>query len=71
MVDVVPLLLLVFGVIAVLKPEWVAMIDRRQKAAGTTRRPADVEMTEGHHSFLRLVGFIFVLFGVVFTLQGL
>lgn len=29
MVDFVPVLLLVFGIVAVVKPGWVAAIDRR------------------------------------------
>lgn len=71
MVDVIPVLLLVFGVTAVLKPELVAAIDRRQKASGTTRRPEDIEMTDGYYSFIRVIGSLFVLFGVVFTLRSL
>ncbi|WP_436934274.1 DUF6199 family natural product biosynthesis protein [Halovenus marina] len=71
MVDVVPVLLFVFGCIAVFRPEWIAAIDRRQKAAGTTRSPADVELTETYHVVVRVVGILFVLFGIVFILRSL
>lgn len=71
MVDVVPVVLLAVGVVAVLRPEWVAAIDRRQKAAGTTRRPGDVEMSETYYAVVRIAGIGLALFGLVFTLRSL
>ena len=71
MVDIIPVVLAVFGLVAVWKPEWVATVDRRQKAAGTTRRPDEIEMSETYHVVVRLAGVAFLLFGVVFTLRSL
>lgn len=71
MVDVIPALLLIFGLVALGKPEWVALIDRRQKAAGTTRRPGTVEMSDTYYAVVRIVGSGFVLFGVVFLVRSL
>lgn len=71
MVDVVPVLLLGFGLIAVLKPNLVAAIDRRQKAAGTTRNARDIEMTNFYYAVVRIVGFFFIVFGLVYTLRSL
>lgn len=71
MVDVIPVVLLVFGIVALTKPEWVAMIDRRQKAAGTTRRSGDIEMSETYYTIVRVAGLGFTLFGLIFTLRSL
>lgn len=71
MVDVIPVLLLLFGFIAVFKPKWVAAIDRRQKAAGTTRSPQDIEMSESYYGIIRIAGIGFILFGLIFTVQSL
>lgn len=68
MVDAVPVLLLLFGVISLFKPHWMAAVHRRQKAAGTTNRPRDIEVTEGWIAFTRLAGLAFVLVGAVLTL---
>jgi preprotein translocase subunit Sss1 len=70
MVDFVPALLLVFGLVAAAKPEWVAALDRRQKATGTTRRPDEVEMSETYYAVVRIAGIGFVLFGLVFVLRS-
>lgn len=69
MVDFAPVLLLAFGIVAVSKPEVVAVIDRRQKAAGTTRRPSDIEMSESYDVVVRIVGVGLALFGLIFTLR--
>lgn len=71
MADLVPIILFSFGLVAALKPDWVAAIDRRQKAAGTARRPEDVEMSDGYYALVRGVGTVLVLFGAVFTLRSL
>lgn len=71
MVDIIPVLLLMFGVVALVKPEVVATIDRRQKAAGTTRQPSDVEMSETYYAVVRIIGLGLVLFGLIFTLRSL
>lgn len=71
MVDFIPALLLVFGLVAVIKPEWVAALDRRQKAAGTTRRPSDVEMSDTYYAIVRVAGAGFVVFGLVFDVRSL
>ena len=71
MVDVVPVLLLVFGLVAVVEPELVAAVDRRQKSAGTTRSPGDVEMSETYYGVVRAVGLGLLLLGLVFTVRSL
>jgi hypothetical protein len=69
-VDLIPVLLFTFGLIAMAKPEWVAAIDRRQKAAGTTRRPGDIEMGETYYAVVRMAGVGFTLFGLLFVVQS-
>lgn len=71
MVDFVPVMLLAFGVVALLKPDLVAVIDRRQKTAGTTRRPGEIEMNESYYAVVRIVGVAMTLFGLIFTLRSL
>lgn len=71
MVDVVPILLLIFGLISVIAPEWIAAVHRRQKAAGTTQRPEEIEPSDGFYALTRISGLFFVLFGLVFTIQSL
>lgn len=71
MVDVVPVLLLIFGLISALKPAWVVAISRRQKAAGTNKNPRDIEMTDTHYGVTRIAGIAFLVFGLIFTLQSL
>lgn len=70
MVDLIPVLLFVFGLVALSKPEWVASIDRRQKAAGTTRSPGDIEMSETYYGAVRLAGVGFTLFGLLFIVRS-
>jgi hypothetical protein len=70
-VDFIPVLLVRFGAVSVLKPEWVATLHRRQKAAGTTRRPEDIETTETWIEVTRLSGLAFIGFGVLLTIQSL
>lgn len=70
MVDLVPVLLFAFGLVALSKPEWVAAIDRRQKAAGTTRRLGDVEMSDTYYAVVRIAGVFFTLFGLVFIVRS-
>lgn len=71
MVDFVPVLLLAFGIVALVKPELVAVIDRRQKATGTTRRPSEIELSASYYVVVRLVGGGLALFGLIFTLRSL
>lgn len=70
MVDFIPVLLFVFGLVAVSKPDWVAAIDRRQKAAGTTRSPRDVEMSETYYGLIRLAGIGVTLVGLLFIVRS-
>lgn len=70
MVDFIPAFIFVLGLVAIGKPEWVAAIDRRQKAAGTTRRASDIEMSETYYAFIRIAGIGFALFGFVFTVRS-
>lgn len=69
--DVVPLLLLAFGLVSVPKPEWMMPIHRRQKAAGTTHHPDDIEPSEGVYALNYVAGLFCILFGLVFTLRSL
>lgn len=55
-VELIPVLLLVVGIVAAFKPQWIAAIDRRQKAAGMTRRPRDIEMSDTYYSVVRAEG---------------
>jgi len=68
--DVIPLVLLAFGVVALLRPEVVAAADRRQKAAGTTRRPSDIETSETYYAVVRTAGIGLTLFELLFTLRS-
>ena len=70
MMTIVPAFLLLFGIICVVKPEWIVMNDRRQKAAGTTRRSEEIEFTDGHYVFIQVVGFFIGVFGLVYTLRA-
>ncbi len=71
MVDLVPLVILVFGTIAAIKPGWIAALHRRQKAAGTTTRPGDIEVSESFPAVVRLAGVAFALFGLFFVFRSL
>lgn len=71
MVDFVPLLLMAIGVVSLVKPEWTMAIHRRQKAAGTTGRPDDVEPSRFWYVLNYLSGVCFVLFGLFFTVRSL
>lgn len=71
MVDVVPVLVLLVGLVAVVRPGWVAAVDRRQKAAGTTRRPADVELNETYYAVVRTAGVGLALLGLVLVVRSL
>ncbi len=66
---VVAILLTMFGAVSVVKPRWIAAIDRRQKAAGTTRHPEDIEFSDGHYGFIQIVGFFIGAFGLIVTLR--
>ena len=70
MVDLIPVLLFVFGIVAMARPEWVAAVDRRQKAAGTTRRSSGIEMSKTYYTVIRLAGVGFTLFGLVFIARS-
>lgn len=70
MVDFIPVLLSGFGLIALVKPEWVAALDRRQKAAGTARYPQEIEMGETYYAVIRFAGVAFTLFGLVFVVRS-
>lgn len=70
-VDVIPVLLLVFGLISATRPEWIAAIHRHQKATGTTHRPDDIEVTETWMGIPRVAGTVLVVVGLLFTIQSL
>ncbi len=70
MVDLVPVVLFVGGLIAIGKPDWMAALDRRQKAAGTTRDPDEVEMDPTYYVLIRLLGVGFTLFGLLFIIRS-
>ena len=70
MVDLIPVLLFVFGIVAMGRPEWVAAVDRRQKAAGTTRRSSEIEMSETYYAVIRIAGVGFTLFGLAFIARS-
>lgn len=69
--DLVPVLLFIYGLVSVLKPEWMMAIHRRQKAAGTTNRPEDIEPSDGAYLLNYIAGVFFVIFGLIFTLRSL
>lgn len=71
MADLVPLLVFVVGVVGLLRPGWIAAIDSRQRAAGTTRRSRDVEMSAGYYAFVRVVGGLLALVGAVLFVGSL
>lgn len=71
MADFIPVLLLGYGLVSVLKPEWMMTVHRWQKAAGTTNRPEDIEPSDGVIALNYIAGFFFILFGLVFTLRSL
>lgn len=71
MVDVIPVLLFVYGCISISKPEWAMKVHRWQKAAGTKNRPADIEPSDVAYAVNYVAGAFFLLFGLVFTLQSL
>lgn len=71
MVSVIGLLLLTVGVVTLLRPEWIEAMDRRYKAAGTTLRPREVEMSAVYHLVVRATAVGFVLFGLALTLSSL
>lgn len=63
MADLVPAIILAVGVVALVKPGWIAAIDRRQRAAGTTRRSREVEMSDDYYAFVRIFGALLALVG--------
>lgn len=71
MVDFVPVLLVVYGLVSVLKPEWMMAVYRRQKAAGTANRPGDIEPSAGAYALNYVAGIGFTIFGLIFTLRSL
>lgn len=71
MVDFIPVLLLVYGLVSILKPEWIMAVHRWQKATGTTTRPEDIEPSDGVIALNYIAGFIFILFGLVYTIRSL
>jgi len=70
MVDVVPVVVFVIGLVALVKPEWVANIDRKQKSLGTNRSPNTVEMSETYYLVVRIVGIICLSIGLIFIVQS-
>jgi|GEM_PF-3545157 len=71
MVDFVPILLLVFGLVSVVVPDRIATIHRHQKATGTRLQMEDVEVSETWIGVTRITGVVFVLLGLGLTVQSL
>jgi len=69
MVAVVPLLLVVFGAVSVLAPEWVAVVHRHQKAAGTTTDPGEITVSATWYQATRIAGVVVLAVGVVLALD--
>lgn len=63
------IVLSVVGVVAVVKPEWAAIADRRHKAAGTSSRPDQAELTETYYLVVRIVGVGFIITAFVYGIQ--
>lgn len=60
------LVLVVIGVVAIAKPEWVAVMDRRYKATGTNSRPDEIELNETYYLVVRLVGAGMIITGLAY-----
>jgi hypothetical protein len=71
MADLVPAIVLAVGIIALVKPEWIAAIDSRQRTAGTTRRSREVEMSDDYFVFVQIFGVLLALVGGVLFLGSL
>lgn len=56
-------LLLAFGVLWMLKPDALDIIDRYQKSLGTTR-PSEVETSDRYYLFVRILGFGLAVIGL-------
>ena len=69
-VDLIPVPLFTVGLIAMANPEWVAAIDRRRKASGTTGCPGAIEMGETYYAVVRMAGVGFTLSGLLFVVQS-
>lgn len=63
------LVLVVIGVVAIAKPEWVAVMDRRSKATGTTSRLDEIELNETYYLVVRIVGAGMNLTGLAYGIQ--
>lgn len=66
MADFIPLLLLLYGLVSVFKPDWMMAAHRRLNAAGTTTRPEDIEPSDGITALNYIAGLLFILFGLGF-----
>lgn len=71
MVDLIPVVLLALGLISAFKPEWVAAVHRHQKVTGTTNRPKEIEVTDTWIGITRISGMVFIIFGLLFTVQSI
>lgn len=71
MVNVMAVLLVLFGLAFVLKTDWILEVRRREKAAGTNDEPEDVDMPEWASGLTQAFGLFFLLFGLGFILQPL
>lgn len=71
MVDVIPILLMAFGIVSAVAPEWVGAIHRAQKAAGTTTDPGSIDVSRTWYAVTRVTGVIVFLLGLGLTIQSL
>ncbi len=58
--------MLLIGSAAVVKPGWVASIDRWYKAGGTTSRAGEIELSDTYYLIVRIVGIGLIVTGLVY-----
>lgn len=69
LLGIIVVVLMVIGIVAIVKPEWVTVIDRRYKATGTTSRPGEIELNETYYLVVRIVGVGMILTGLAYGVQ--
>lgn len=67
----VGLLLTAFGVISVVKTEWVAALERRRRTTMSKQHHSEIQLTEGWYALHRSCGILFGLFGLAILLVEL
>ncbi len=61
--------MLITGIAAVVKPGWVAIVDRWYKAGGTSSRPGEIELSDTYYLVVRIVGIGLIVAGLVYGAQ--